>query len=74
MVPLNSVLQGKIVKIVKIDAGKGFYQKLNNMGILTGDIVRVVNTTGGPIVISKAGMRLALGRGMSCKILVEEIS
>ncbi|MDD5645443.1 MAG: FeoA family protein [bacterium] len=74
MVPLNSVLQGKIVKIVKIEAGRGLYQKLNSMGILPGDIIKVVNTTGGPIVVSKGGMRLALGRAMSCKILVEEIN
>ena len=73
MTPLNFVEAGKSVKIIKIAAGRGLTQRLSDMGLLEGEIVRVVNNMGGPLIITKNTSRLAPGRGMGAKILVEEI-
>lgn len=73
MTPLNLIKQGKSVRIIKISAGRGLSQRLSNMGLHAGDIVKVVNNTSGPLIVAKNYSRLALGRGMSFKIFVEEI-
>lgn len=73
MTSLNFIKQGKSVRIIKISAGRGLSQRLNNMGLHEGDIVRVVNNTSGPLIVAKNCSRLALGRGMSFKIFVEEV-
>jgi len=70
--PLNQVSAGKHVRIVAIDAGRGMVGQLNHMGLFAGDSVKVVQNNLGPLIVAKGPLRLALGRGMSHKILVEE--
>ncbi|MBN1522141.1 MAG: ferrous iron transport protein A [Candidatus Aureabacteria bacterium] len=70
---LNRIREGMQAKIVRIDAGRGLNLRIKSLGILEGDTVKVIHNTSGPIIIAKGGLRLALGRGMSQKIIVEEI-
>ena len=70
--PLNQIAENKKVRIIKIDAGKALSMRINNLGILEGDTVRIIHNARGPLIIGKGHMRLALGRGMSQKIIVEE--
>ncbi|MBD3271472.1 MAG: hypothetical protein GF384_02900 [Elusimicrobia bacterium] len=72
MVSLNTVREGKKIKIIQIDAGCGLSRRLNGMGLFVGDTVRVIQNSLGPVIIAKGDLRLALGRGMSHKIIVEE--
>ncbi|MBN2190766.1 MAG: ferrous iron transport protein A [Candidatus Aureabacteria bacterium] len=69
---LGTVDKGKNVKIVRIGAGTGLLGKLNSMGIYVGDRIKVINNAGGPVIISRDNMRLAIGRGMSQQIYVAE--
>jgi ferrous iron transport protein A len=48
--------------------------RLQEMGVLRGDIVEVVrNSRVGPIEIKVKGTNLAIGRGIASKVIVEEI-
>jgi ferrous iron transport protein A len=65
----------KKAKIISLAGGIGFQNKLRNMGIREGKIVRIVTRQplGGPIVLEINGKTTTIGRGMAQKILVEEI-
>ena len=73
MIPLSMVEENKLVRIVRIAGGRGFVSKLMNMGINEGEIIKVLNNTSGPMVISLGNSRIALGRGASFKIFVEYV-
>jgi len=75
MIALNKVTAGKNVKIVSIDAGSGLHRRLADMGLTTGLQVRIVGSQRpGSVVLDVRGSRLALGRGISQKIMVEPVS
>jgi len=73
VIPLSMVEENKLVRIVRIAGGRGFVSKLMNMGINEGEIIKVLNNTSGPMVISLGNSRIALGRGASFKIFVEYV-
>jgi len=73
MMPLSMVEEKKLVRIVRIIGGKGFVSRLMNMGIKEGEVVKVLNNTRGPVLISVGNSRIALGRGASFKIFVEYV-
>ena len=72
-ITLDHIKEGKRVKIIKIDTGRGLMVRIKNLGVLEGDTIKVIHNTRGPIIIGKGDLRLALGRGMSHKIIVEEL-
>jgi len=64
----------KEVRVLKVRAGSGLQRRLADMGLTPGAEVRLVNCQGaGPVLIDLKGSRLALGRGVAMKILVEEV-
>jgi len=71
---LDSVPKEKEVKIVEIRGGWGIRQRLNQMGINTGDMIFVKRSgiMGGPILIQVHGTEVALGRGMAKKVIVSD--
>lgn len=70
--PLSMVPAGKQVQIVSIDAGWGLQRRLADMGLTPGLKVRVVSSQRpGSVVLDVRGSRLALGRGISHKIIVK---
>jgi len=71
---LDSVPNGREVRIVEIKGGWGIRQRLNQMGINTGDVIFVKRSgiMGGPILIRVHGTEVALGRGMAKKVIVSE--
>ena len=73
MISLAMVEENKLVKIVRIAGGRGLVSKLMNMGIQEGEIIKVLNNTRGPVLISLGNSRIALGRGASFKIFVEYV-
>ncbi|MGB9832924.1 MAG: FeoA family protein, partial [Caldisericum exile] len=49
--------------------------RLQEMGVLKGEIIEVRRNTGiGPIEINVKGTKLAIGRGIASKIIVEEVN
>ena len=72
---LDRIRENQEVKVVRILGGWGIRQRLNQMGIHCGDTVLVKRSAimGGPILIRVHGADVALGRGMTRKIIVQEI-
>jgi Fe2+ transport system protein FeoA len=69
--PLSTVIAGEIVKLVKIDAGRGLNSRLASMGLLPDVEITVVrNDRRGPSVITVKDSKIILGRGVTHKIMV----
>ncbi len=73
-IPLNHVNSGTCVKIIDVHSGCGLKRRLNCLGLTYGSEIEVVHgALRGPIIVNVRGSRVALGCGMSSKILVEPI-
>ncbi len=70
---LAHVKQGHQYRIEAIYGGYCLNSRLHAMGILPGEIVKVIHRTGaGPMTLAVKGVRIALGRGITHKIEVSE--
>jgi Fe2+ transport system protein FeoA len=70
---LSEALPGMEINLKEINGGRGLRSKLYSMGLLPGTHLRVLcSNGGGPVIISLRDSRLALGRGMADKIIVEK--
>jgi ferrous iron transport protein A len=72
---LDRIRENREVEVVGIRGGWGIRQRLNQMGIHPGDRVLVKRSAimGGPILVRVRGADVALGRGMTRKVIVQEI-
>jgi ferrous iron transport protein A len=63
----------KLAVIKRLEGGLEFQRKISDLGIRIGKHVQVVSCQPfkGPLVIKIDSMRIALGRGMASKIIVE---
>lgn len=69
---LDKVATAEKVRVVAIEGGQVMRKRLTSMGLKIGSVVRRQNTNWfGPVIITSGTTRLAIGRGMSRKILVE---
>jgi len=69
--PLSFFLPGMEVTVADIRAKGGMLQRFVAMGIYPDSRVTVVCADRGSLIISVAGSRYALSRGMAMKILVD---
>ncbi|MBN1389498.1 MAG: ferrous iron transport protein A [Candidatus Thermoplasmatota archaeon] len=69
--PLSRVDEGEKVTVREIHGGRGVNKRLSELGIGVGASLTVVQNCGGPVIVSYGGSRMALGQGISMKILVE---
>ena len=73
MLPLNLVSPGKKVVLKAIVGGRKIRSRMIDMGLSKGMEFRVIqNFRPGPCIIGIGNSKLALGRGISEKIIVEE--
>lgn len=72
LLPLSYASRGEFVRIEQIVGGEAFSRRLQEMGLFTGMEVKVINNTGA-FILQVGEMRLAIGRGMSHKIMVSPI-
>ncbi len=72
---LADVPEGNMVRVINIVGGWGIRQRLSQLGIYPGDIIRVVRSGAfrGPIYIDVNGNGIAIGRGVASHIEVEEV-
>jgi len=69
---LSMVDQGQEVTLANIDGGRGIKSKLYSMGLVPGTAFTVLSRSGGgPVMLRVKDSRLAIGRGMAQKIIVE---
>jgi Fe2+ transport system protein FeoA len=72
--PLSMITQGERVRLLKINAGEVLSNRLTALGLTPGVELTIVQDAGGPLLLSVRDSRLALGRGMANKIMVEFVS
>jgi len=72
---LLDVKSGKKVCLVDFQGSRGLELKLRQLGLVRGDTAKVIRHAplGGPLLVECKGRRIALGRGIAVKILVEEV-
>lgn len=68
---LVSLHPGDSCKVQKISAGCNATRRLYEMGLNTGTTMKIIKNDIGPIIISLCGNKIAIGRGLADKILVE---
>jgi len=72
--PLAMARPGELVTVTGIRAGRGLQRRLADMGLTPGVQIRVINSgASGPVLIDLRGTRVALGRGIAQKIVVNKI-
>jgi len=76
MMPLTMAPPGEDIKLVAIHGGQRIRKRLADLGLTPGTILRVVQADAwGPLIVAfKDDARLALGRGMAHKIMVEPLA
>ena len=70
---LTQIKEGKAVKVVEIAGGKQFQKKIDAIGLRVGSQITKLSAQvlNGPITIKIGSTKLAIGRGMAKKILVD---
>ncbi len=69
---LSDVRVGEIVRFMGVEHGCALRMRLVAMGLTPGVPVRVMQRVpGGPCIVAVRGTRVALGRGMLDRIIVE---
>jgi len=72
--PLSCAFEGQKCRICAIEGGCGLRNRLCAMGINNHSEIDVLKSEGhGPVIVGINDTRLALGRGMATKIIVETI-
>lgn len=72
--PLAMVGPGWTVQIVNVRGGRQLQRRLADMGLTPGVVVSVLNSQmPGPVILNLRGSRLALGHGMTMRILVRTV-
>lgn len=73
MIPLSELDTGKVAIVKQVEGGRGFQRRMASLGIRAGKTVRKITSEPlrGPIVVEVDGARVAIGRGMAMKVLVE---
>ena len=76
MMPLTMVASGETVKLIAIRGGYHVRRRLADLGLTAGTILTVVQADAwGPLIVAfKGDARLALGRGMAHKIVVDPMT
>ncbi len=74
MMRLTGIKTGEKVVILSFDGGRGAEKRLLDMGLIPGEILKVINNSGiGPLTVNVKGSRLALGHGLAHKLFVKEV-
>jgi ferrous iron transport protein A len=75
MLSLAMIAAGEEVKLVNIIGGSVLRKRLADLGLNTGMALRVIQADPqGPMILGVKDSRIALGRGMAQKVIVEIIA
>jgi ferrous iron transport protein A len=80
-IPLAMLPVGRKGRITGIRGGRGLVRRLSDMGFIQDVEVKVIYSHAshnpgrrGPLVVEVKDSRIALGRGVAMKIIVEEVN
>ena len=69
LIELNSGDNGTVKKIC---AGGCATKRLYEMGFNTGAKVKIIKNDAGPVIVSLSGNKIAIGRGLAQKIMIND--
>lgn len=69
--PLAMLEKGEMAFIKEIVGGRVAKGKLNDLGFVRGKQVKIYRSSGGPLIVGLGDNRVALGRGMAHKVIVD---
>lgn len=67
-VSLTTAPSGRNLRLVHVKAGKRLVHRLAELGLTPGVEMKIVQDSGGPILLSVRHSRIALGRGIASKL------
>ena len=71
VLPLSLLSPNQKASVVSVSGGRGLVKRLNDMGFGPGAEVVVLNRAmSGPLMVMVRGTRVAIGRGLATKIMV----
>ncbi len=71
---LSQARSGMVVRVKELLGGQRAITRLREIGLVEGSLVKVIdNPIIGPIIIEVNGTKIALGRGMARKVIVEPV-
>lgn len=73
MMTLDTLRARHVARVILIEGGHGVRSHLNTLGIHIGDWLTVVERAPfrGPVLVEVNGTRVAIGRGIASKVMVE---
>ena len=73
--PLTMATPGEDVKLIAINGGQRVRKRLADLGLTPGTVLQVIQANAwGPLIVAfKGDARLALGRGIAHKMMVEPL-
>ena len=71
MMPLVMMNTGELYTIKKIGGKEETKKFLENLGFVAGGAVTVIAETGGNLIVNVKDSRIAIGRDMAAKIMVD---
>ena len=72
IMPLAMMPEGKVSKIISINAGRSLVNRLKSMGFIENSFLKVKKDNMGALIVDLNGCNYALGKGMASKIMVQE--
>ena len=71
-VPLSALRAGEKGVVIEIAGGRGMLERMTSLGFVPGaEIVILQNFRHGPIIVRTHDARIALGRGVACRIQMQ---
>jgi ferrous iron transport protein A len=71
---LEQLPDGATARVEALQGGFGFLQKVRDLGLEVGHVIKKVRHQGrGPILIQSGTQTIALGRGIAQRVLVREL-
>ena len=62
--------EGEEAEIIGFQGGRGLIKRLLEMGFTRNAKIKVLSNSPGPVLVDVRGSKVALGRGMAMKIIV----
>ena len=69
--PLSMIGEGETATITRVGGKEETRRFLENLGFVVGAIVTVVSKTGGNVIVNIKESRVAIGKDMATKIMVQ---
>ena len=71
-VPLAFLPEDKEATVIEVTGGKGLVRRLCELGFTPGAKIKILSSNSpGPVLVNVNGSRIALGKGVAMKIIVD---